>query len=306
MTLARAFGKVLAASIGASAAWSKKRRRRDPAFKKASHRRKPLRPSRSEPFSVPDVLAEPWAEMVKENRLLEAKNDPLAAAAPPPPAMGAHMGADRHGSGPLLGLVSRAEGTDRPDGYDIVYGYDKYRPPGGKKLTDMTLDEVSAFHDEMRRRGSLTVAVGKYQIVGSTLRDLRQKMGLKGSDIMTAPLQDQLGEALAVKHGLYKVMDGQMTPRDFQKALSLEWSSLAEDASNKSAYPRTGPKRPARADTTEIQSAIEATRRAQIIERPTRRGTPAATLSHRARPRRALLTRRGTSGLGGMAEYQSL
>jgi hypothetical protein len=37
--------------------------------------------SRGEPFSVPDPLADAWDEMVRVNRRLQAKNDPLAEVA---------------------------------------------------------------------------------------------------------------------------------------------------------------------------------------------------------------------------------
>ena len=206
-------------------------------------------PPRNEPFSVPDVLADAWQAMVKHNNLLQAKNDPLAAtsatqpspAAAPvggaPNAAGARLGAARYGSGPLLGLISRAEGTDRPDGYDVVYGYDKYRPLGGKKLTEMTLDEASALQDEMLRRGSPNTPIGKYQIKAKTLGDLRRRMGLSGSEVMKPEFQDQLGETLAINRGLYEVIGGTKTPQDFQKALALEWASLPQDPNDRSAYP---------------------------------------------------------------------
>jgi muramidase (phage lysozyme) len=153
----------------------------------------------------------------RENRRLQAKNDPLAPSG---------YGEARRGVGPLLGLISRGEGTDRPDGYDVVYGYDRFKPPGTGRLTDMTIKEVRALQDEMVRRGAPTGAAGKYQVVGATMNYLTKRMGLDGSERFTPLLQDQMARELLARHGYEAFVSGKLKPGDFQKNLSGEWASV--------------------------------------------------------------------------------
>lgn len=172
-----------------------------------------------------------------------------ATRGPLPPS---GYGEARRGVGPLLGLISRGEGTDRPDGYDIVYGYEKYKPPGMGKLSEMSVREVRALQDELKRRGG-SRAVGKYQIMGETLDDLMKWMGLDGTERFTPLLQDEMAHVLLTrKRGYDAFLAGRMSSEQFQKNLADEWDSL----------PKAG--RSGRITPSEVQAALA---RAQAAEK---------------------------------------
>ena len=89
----------------------------------------------------------------------------------------------------MLDHIADSEGTiNRPkaSGYNTSLGYGRFLP-GGKEqnLTSMTLDQISALGRYMRRQpgNPNSSALGRYQIVGDTMRRLMKRMGLKGSEL---------------------------------------------------------------------------------------------------------------------------
>jgi muramidase (phage lysozyme) len=129
----------------------------------------------------------------------------------------------------LMDLIGRSEGTDRARGYNETLGYGRYTG-GNVDLTSMTLAEVSALqrrmlaHPENRQNSS---AVGRYQIVGTTMRGLIQEMGLNPNETRFTPeIQDAMAARLLERRGMSRVERGQMTPEQFQNGLAREWASL--------------------------------------------------------------------------------
>ena len=106
--------------------------------------------------------------------------------------------------------IARAEGTFK-GGYDTTLGYGKWGTPS-KPLSQMTLDEVYDFGMQMRRAQYATgqfarfsdtsSASGRYQIVGSTMRDAMRALGLKGSDLFNPENQDRMMRWIARRQGL--------------------------------------------------------------------------------------------------------
>ena len=98
------------------------------------------------------------------------------------------------------------------DDYDTIFGNaEKRRTPfKGTKVSDMTLDEVleftklnGKFHNHNKKKGYNTTAVGKYQIVGSTLRDLNsrgvlKKLGITDDTKFDEKTQDDIAAYIAV------------------------------------------------------------------------------------------------------------
>lgn len=142
----------------------------------------------------------------------------------------------------LLEQIARGEGTDDlkaqqkgfASGYDVTLGYGKFNKPTDKPLSQMTLGEVKTLQKEiLRNSGGLnSSAVGKYQIVGTTLRGLQKSMGLDDSATFSPEMQDAMAKKLLEGHGLNKYMSGQITRDRFHKNLVPEWASIAD--------PRTG------------------------------------------------------------------
>lgn len=121
---------------------------------------------------------------------------------------------------PLRELIGKAE-TGGTNGYNRVFGSTKNYP-----LTDMSVDEVLAFQGRMVRSGSPSTAAGKYQILRSTLAELKKEMGLTGDEQFTAELQDQMAVALLRRRGLDKFLAGEMNRKEFTNRLAMEWAGL--------------------------------------------------------------------------------
>ena len=154
-------------------------------------------------------------------------------------------------------MISNAEGTRGDAGYDHSYAYGRFNPPGSKRLSAMSLDEVSGLQGEMIRRTSPSSVVGKYQIKDDTLAELRAKLKLSGSKPFTPALQDRLGRELLQRRGYEAYLAERITPEAFQNSLSREWSSLPRDGANHSYY---GRQINTRTSTNEVQSALKLAR----------------------------------------------
>lgn len=139
----------------------------------------------------------------------------------------------------LLAGISRSEGTDDAavtrsrglysSGYDVTFGNNRFGTPS-KPVSQMTLDEVNQYQNDMLNNPANTghtSAVGRYQIVGRTLRGLRREMGLDGSEIFSPDLQDKMARRLLEESGLNAYQAGKITPEQFQDRLANQWDSIA-------------------------------------------------------------------------------
>lgn len=104
-------------------------------------------------------------------------------------------------------IKARESGGD----YDALYGFSN-REGGafeGTKLTDMTVDQAIQFSDpngpygqwSKQQLGYVATPMGAYQIVGSTLRDIKENMGLTGDEKMTPDLQEAMAKWLYQNRG---------------------------------------------------------------------------------------------------------
>jgi len=139
---------------------------------------------------------------------------------------------------PILDLIGMGEGTDRGRGYNETLGYGKFtktpdNPTGAVNLTGMTLDQIDKLQKDMLARPDNTLnssALGRYQIIRTSLLDLREKHGLSGSTLFNEQMQDHLAALL--------INDGGGANA---KTLSRKWASLPDPDSGRSYYgQRTG------------------------------------------------------------------
>jgi muramidase (phage lysozyme) len=79
-------------------------------------------------------------------------------------------------------------------------------------------------------------AVGRYQIINKTLKELQKKLGLPDDQLFNAEVQDRLATVLLERRGLNKFLNGQLSLKDFMKNLSKEWASLPNPDTGKSYY----------------------------------------------------------------------
>lgn len=107
-------------------------------------------------------------------------------------------------AGPVLDAIARAEGTYNT-GYNTSLGYGKYLP-GGKEqnLTDMTLAQIHDLGLYMRKQkgNPNSSALGRYQIVGDTLKDAAKGLGLDmNTTKFDAATQDRLAMWIVENQG---------------------------------------------------------------------------------------------------------
>lgn len=138
---------------------------------------------------------------------------------------------------PILSLIGNTEGTDKGDGYNETLGYGAYTG-GDVDLVNMTLGDIDKLQTDMLRHPNNSwnsSAIGRYQIIRTTLRGLKEEMGLTDDMKFDAKLQDQMAMHLLERRGLSKWQAGQMTDDQFINGLSAEWASLPK-ADGKGTY----------------------------------------------------------------------
>lgn len=106
----------------------------------------------------------------------------------------------------LLDAIAQAEGTAGRGDYNASLGYGKYLP-GGKEmeLTGKTLNEIYQLGLHMRKQpgNPNSSALGRYQIVGSTMMDAAKALGMDPATTkFDAATQDKMAEWIARKQGL--------------------------------------------------------------------------------------------------------
>lgn len=117
-----------------------------------------------------------------------------------PYANGKFVGTGDH----TLDAIIAAEGTAKGgrDPFNTVLGYGKYGTPP-KPLTEMTLREAYAFGREVRRRHGSSSALGAFQIVGQTMKDVGMPdTGLTWDDKFSAENQMKMAQAIRRRQGL--------------------------------------------------------------------------------------------------------
>lgn len=100
----------------------------------------------------------------------------------------------------LLKAIAHGESGGGPKGdgdYDSVFGDGRYGHPD-KPVTQLTINQAIDWADRIRRNpdnqaaGNNAGPLGRYQFVGSTIRSLRDQMGLSGNEQFTPAMQDRL------------------------------------------------------------------------------------------------------------------
>lgn len=99
-----------------------------------------------------------------------------------------------------------------------------------KDLTSMPIKDVIALQ---KSSGKNQKAVGKFQIIPSTLEGLVKKLGLSGDEIFDEELQDRLGLALLNERGYQDFKSGKIDENTFMKNLSKEWRALPDPDTGK-------------------------------------------------------------------------
>lgn len=135
---------------------------------------------------------------------------------------------------PLLDLIGLTEGTDKRRGGGPGRGYNETlaygRLTGGEvDLVSMTLTQIDALQTRMlQHRENIwnSSALGRYQIVRTTLRNIRKTLNLSGSELFDADMQDRLACFLLGQRGIDKYLAGRLSEDTLLLNLAQEWASL--------------------------------------------------------------------------------
>lgn len=184
---------------------------------------------------------------------------------------------------PMLDLIGLSEGTDKGRGYNETLGYGIMldgKVTKGKgtsvNLMGMTLDQVDALQTRMLKDPDNSrlnsSAVGRYQIVRTTMRDIRKAMPDRypGTRLFDAGCQDEMACYLLGQRGIDKYLSGRLSEDTLLANLAHEWASLPLP-SGKGAY---GGQRAAvtpaqvRAVLAEVRARHKAGQPVETVEKP--------------------------------------
>lgn len=131
----------------------------------------------------------------------------------------------------LREVIGKAEsGGD----YGKIYG-----GPSLPALTSMTIGQVKDLQKLMKTMGSPSGAVGKYQVIPSTLSSVMSELGLKDTDVFDEKTQDRIADHLMERRGYSKFKAGKMSADEFHNSLAQEWAGLPTTG-GQSAYEGDG------------------------------------------------------------------
>nr|WP_278521056.1 hypothetical protein [Brucella anthropi] len=130
-------------------------------------------------------------------------------------------------------LLDFIGGIEAPRGYDVIYGNNQDKL--SKPITQMTIGELVDAQASFTKRFKSS-ASGRYQFMRATLQGLARELGLRGTQLFDANLQDRLAFHLLKRRGYEDYMSGKISRAEFGKRLAQEWASLPVLAATKGAH----------------------------------------------------------------------
>lgn len=121
---------------------------------------------------------------------------------------------------PLLHLIAQAESKNN---YNAYFGN---AANSSIRFTDMSIAEVMKWQKDYIKRGSPSDAVGRYQIISTTLAGLVQEMNIDKTATFDAELQDKMAITLLERRGSKHYVNNDLSPHQFAANLSKEWAAL--------------------------------------------------------------------------------
>ncbi len=130
-------------------------------------------------------------------------------------------------SAAMLDAIAGTEGGRA--GYEAVLGNGRYGTPS-KPITSMSLDEAFAFGRTIKARHGSSSALGRYQIVGNTMRAAQRALGIGGDAKFDGPMQDRMARWVARSQGLGAWEGLKGNPRAMATARAAMAAGGAKDA----------------------------------------------------------------------------
>ena len=120
----------------------------------------------------------------------------------------------------LLTVIAKAESNNN---YEAHFG----NPTNKKiKFTEMTIAEVLDWQKKFISKGSPSSAVGRYQIINTTLSGLVTALSIDLSQRFDEKMQDKLAIALLERRGGEQYINNELSDKDFAANLAKEWAGL--------------------------------------------------------------------------------
>lgn len=122
--------------------------------------------------------------------------------------------------GPLLNLIASVESKDN---YNAYFG----NPKNDKiDFTAMSVADVMKWQKDYVAKGNYSSAVGRYQIINTTLDGLVRRLAIDTSQKFDKTMQDKLAAALLERRGAENYVNKELTKEQFAANLAKEWAAL--------------------------------------------------------------------------------
>jgi muramidase (phage lysozyme) len=121
---------------------------------------------------------------------------------------------------PLLNTIAKGESRGNYNAYFGNAGNTTIR------FTEMSVDDVLKWQEDFVRKGSVSSAVGKYQIIRPTLAGLVKQLGIDTRTHFDESQQDKLAIALLERRGAHAFVQNKLTREQFAANLAKEWAAL--------------------------------------------------------------------------------
>jgi len=128
----------------------------------------------------------------------------------------------------LFALIAFAEAPKA--GYDAIHHSARKRPR--RKPTQMTLGQITSWVEKTPGQHH---AIGRYQFIPSTFRNLQRRLGLPDGTRFTAKVQDRMASVLLADAGYNAFRSGDLGHDAFMDRLARIWAGLPL-RTGKSAY----------------------------------------------------------------------
>ncbi len=154
---------------------------------------------------------------------------------------------------PLLNLIARAESNGN---YNAYFGNSNNTEID---FTSMTVAEVMTWQKEFIAQGKASSAVGRYQIIDTTLAGLVRQLEIDTTQKFDVRMQDQMAIALLERRGVEEYVNNQLTRHEFAANIAKEWAALPKivgDNPHESYYASDGLNR-SRIEVNEVLGEIE-------------------------------------------------
>lgn len=127
---------------------------------------------------------------------------------------------DPASSRPLLDLIAQAESDGN---YNAYFGNSTNSTV---QFTKMSIAEVMEWQQEYVAKGSPSSAVGRYQIIDSTLAGLVKEKNFDTRRKFDEATQDKMAIALLERRGVQAYLKNELSEKEFAANLAKEWAGL--------------------------------------------------------------------------------